>query len=329
MKFNSSILTLLVAALSAGASWGQLPVSPTSGIIQTALTASKSNLVAIPFPKSIPFEGTVSSVAGSVITLSGVTLPTLSNHSIYIATDVDPSDATGAYGRVLRITANTATTVTVEAAITPESGDEFQILEQYTLETLLGTGNQATVQVLTGNSSGLSDIVYVESGGVFTGYWHDAGTAPTDGWKTLAGTLAPNVSIPFGKGLLINRKAGAARTLRVQGEALTGRFRAQTAASPAQNVVNNPFLVETPLIEAGLGVNPSAGSSALADLVYLEDAGTISGYWRKNNGNWYPLSDATGTGAAVTSAVKIKPGKALLITDRNPNGVSFPQPFTE
>jgi hypothetical protein len=326
MKFNSSILTLLVAALSAGASWGQLPVSPTSGIIQTALTANKSNLVAIPFPKSIPFEGTVASVAGTVITLSGVSLPTLTNHSIYIATDVDPSDATGAYGRVLRILSNTATTVTVEASITPESGDEFQILEQYTLETLLGTGAQTSVQVLTAGNSALSDLVYVESGGVFTGYWHHVNI----GWKTLVGnTLAPNVSIPFGKGLLINRKGGVARTVRIQGEALTGRFRPQTTASPAQNLVNNPFLVETALIEAGLGVNSTSATSGLADLVYLEDAGTISGYWRKNNGNWYPISDATGTGPAITNAVKIKPGKALVITDRNPNGVAIPQPFIE
>jgi hypothetical protein len=328
MKFNSSILTLLVAALAAGTSWGQLPVSPTSGIIQISLTPSgPNNLVAIPFPKSIPFEGTVNTVAGTTINLTGVTLPTgpgLTNHAIYIATDVNPGNGTSAYGRVVNIVSNTATSVTVGTAITPEPGDEFQILEQWTLETLIGTGTQPTVQLTTSSSSSLSDNVYVESGGSFTGYWHHSGI----GWKVLGtNVLAPNVSIPFGKGLLIIRRGGV-RTLRVQGEALSGRFIAQTTVAPANNVMNNPFLVETPLIEAGLGVN-SSGSLSLSDSVYIEAGGVLTGYWRKNTGLWYPVTDASGTGTPVTSAVKILPGKALLVVDRSPLGVSFPQPFSE
>ncbi len=327
MKIKTSILTLLAAALSAGASWGQLPVSPTSGIIRTSLTASATNLVAVPFPRSVPFEGTVASVSGLTINLSGVTLVAnaLTNHSIYIATDVDPGDATGAYGRVLRITGNGTSSVDVELAVTPEAGDEFQIFEQFTLETLIGTGAQSAVQILTSSSSSLSDTVYVESGGTFTGYWHHVNV----GWKAVVGNaLTPNVQVPFGKGLLIVRRGGAARTLTVQGEALTGRFLSRTTASPANNVVNNPFLVEVPLIEAGLGVTSNA-SLSLSDSVYLENSGLLVGYWRKNNGNWYPVTDTSGTGTPITTAVTIRPGKALLAIDRNPNGISFPQPFAE
>lgn len=327
MKIKTSILTLLVAALSAGASWGQLPISPTSGVIRTNLTANATNLVAVPFPRSVPFEGTVASVSGTTINLSGVTLvaSSLTNHSIYIATDVNPGNADTAYGRVLRITGNGTTSVTVEAAIVAEPGDEFQILQQFTLETLIGTGAQSTVEVLTASSSSLSDTVYIESGGTFTGYWHHVNV----GWKAVAGNaLTPNVSVPFGKGLLIVRRGGAARALTVEGEALTGRFRAQTTASPANNVVNNPFLVEVPLIEAGLGVT-SGNTLSLSDSVYIENGGLLVGYWRRSNGNWYPVTDGSGTGTPVNASVLIRPGKALLMQDRNPNGIAFPQPFAE
>jgi hypothetical protein len=330
MKIKTSILTLLAAALSAGSSWGQLPISPTSGIIRTSLTAAATYSVAVPFAKSIPFEGTIVSAVGTTLTLSGVTLPTspqLPNHAIYIATHTNPSSSAGAYGRVVRITSNTATTVTTDVAIAPFAGDEFQIIEQHTLSSLLG--ELGTLKVGGGSTTTAADIVSIETAGVFANYWHSTG----NGWRltsdTGAGPSQANVPIYFGKGILIRKKGITTRNIDITGEALTGRFRPTTVASAASNLVNNPFTVAVPLIESGIRSFVTAGSSVSgSDAVFIETAGIFNGYWPKNDGFWYALSDTAGS-TPITSSVVLSPGKAILFRDRGTAGFGFPQPFNE
>jgi len=336
MKLNSSILTLLVAALSAGTSWGQLPISPTSGIQRISLTTGVTNVVAVPFAKSIPFEGTISGVSGTTLTLSGVTLTpgALTNHAIYIPTHVNPSVGGGAYGRVVEIVSNTATQVVTASAITPFAGDEFQIIEQFTLSSLLGDVSNSNYQLYAGTNRNNSDIVYVEQGGVFSGYWHDTGA--TVGWKPLSdatgsGPNATNVKIPFGKGLLINSRQGTSFT--VTGEPITGRFVPPTLVGSTV-CINNPYQVAVPLIESGIANFIETGTSRNnADIVYLESTttpGVILGYWRRtSNGNWYPITDGGGTGTPLSNSVVINPGKAILFLDRNNAGFGMPQPFAE
>jgi hypothetical protein len=338
MKIKTSILTLLAAALSVGSSWGQLPISPTSGIIRISLTAGQTNAVSVPFAKSIPFEGTISAVSGTTLTLAGVTLTpgALTNHAIYIPTHNEPANAsatTGAYGRVVTIASNTATQVVTTTAITPFVGDDFQIIEQFTLGSLIGQSATSNYQLSAGSNPNNSDVVYVEANGVFTGYWHKAAN-PNQGWMLLsdttgAGAIQTNVPVPFGKGLLIQRRTGN-RTLTVAGEAITGRFRPFTTLGQT-NVVNFPYTVAVPLIESGIGASINSGSNTNnSDIIYLETAGTFNGYWRRaSNGNFYPLSDTTGTGTPVSSSVMINPGKALLMVERTAANIIIPQPFSE
>ena len=331
MKFNSSILTLLAAALSAGSSWGQLPVSPTNGIIRSTYTTAVTHSVAVPFAKSIPYEGSISNVAGTTLTLSGVTLPTspaLTNHAIYIPTHADPSSAAGAYGRLVRISSNTANTVVTDVAITPFVGDEFQIIEQHTLKSLLG--ELGTVVVLSTTSTSTSDSVSIEVGGVFTNYWHRNGT----GWRLLSDTAGSgadqgNVPIAFGKGILYRKRGTVARNITITGEAITGRFRPATTGAGATNLVNNPFLLPVPLIESGIGSFVS--STALintSDILFIENGGVFTGYWRKNNGNWYLQSDTAGS-TPINSSVVLAPGKAILFRDRGTASFAINQPFAE
>jgi hypothetical protein len=331
MKIKTSILTLLAAALSAGSSWGQLPISPTSGITRISLTANVTNAVAVPFAKSIPFEGTISAVSGTTLTLAGVTLTpgALTNHAIYIPTHLDPGTVGGAYGRIVNIVSNTGTQVVTDAAIVPFVGDDFQIIEQHTLSSLLG--QLTTLQLLGGTSPSNADNVSIEVGGVFTTYFHRTGT----GWQLAsdfptAGPDRGGVSVPFGKGILVRRRGGN-RTLTVSGEAITGRFRPTTVASAANNMVNNPFLVPVPLIESGVSAFITSGTSRNnSDTIFIEAAGVFSGYWRRtSNGNFYPISDTSGTGPAVDATVLLNPGKAILFVDRGTAGFGMPQPFNE
>lgn len=324
---KNMLLALFVAVFGAGTAFaGDPPVSPTSGVIQVSLPPSVTSALAVPFAKSVPIGGKITSVSGTTLGVDQTLTPgALTNHSIYIATQVDPA-AAGAYGRMVRITGNTATEITTETAITPVVGDGFDIIENHTLESLFGAA-PSTVALTTGSSLALSDVVYIENGGVFTGYWHRSG----QGWRlqsdsTGTGPGQNAVSIPYGKGVLVARKGGA-RTVTIAGESLTGRFRPVTAGSGATNLLNNVFSVDTTLGASGIDPFITKGSSAtLSDVLYIESGGVFTGYWRKNTGNWYLESDTTGTGATQNS-VPIQPGKALLFKDRGAAGFAFPQPF--
>jgi hypothetical protein len=324
---KNMLLALFLAVFGAGTAFaGDPPVSPTSGVIQVTLPASVTSALAVPFAKSLPLGGSITTVAGTTLGVDVALTPgALTNHSIYIATLADPS-AGGAYGRMVRITGNTATEVTTETAITPVAGDGFDIIENHTLESLFGAF-PATVALTSGSSLALSDVVFIESNGVFTGYWHRSG----QGWRlqsdtTGTGSSQNGVSIPFGKGVLVARKGGS-RTVTIKGESIVGRFRPVTVGSGASNLLNNVFSVDTTLGASGIDSFITRGSSAtLSDVLYIENGGVFTGYWRKSTGNWYLESDNSGSGA-VQNSVVIQPGKALLFKDRGAAGFAFPQPF--
>jgi hypothetical protein len=333
---KTKLLALLAVLSGTAVNAGDLPVSPTSGVIRVNLPNATTTAVAVPFAKSIPFEGTITAVSGTTLTLSTTTLTAsaLVGYSIYIPTNINGAAAIGtsAYGRLVAITANATNSVTTEVAITPTVGDAFQIIEPHTLSSLFGA-SPGTVALLTGSSATLSDIVYLESGGTFTGYFHRSG----QGWRLLTDTTTSqnNVKINFGRGVLIARKGGTAgRTMNITGESLTGLFRPYTTPSNATSCVNNPFNVATTLGASRFNLSASRGSSAaLSDVFYVENGGVFTGYWCKsgtapNDNNWYLESDSTGVGA-LQNAVSITPGKAILFKDRGATAFTFAlsQPF--
>lgn len=323
---KTKLLALLAVLSGSAVNAGDLPVSPTSGIMQISLPISKTTSLAVPYAKSIPLEGTITSVSGTTLGLStAMTDSSLTNHAIYITTKINQSE-TGAYGRLVGISSNTTSSVVTASAITPSVGDAYQIIEQHTLSSLFG--QLGTYSLQSGNSVALSDIVSVEVGGVFTSYWHKTST----GWRLTTDTAGSgadqaNVSINFGRGVLVARKAfGGAKLLNIKGEAIVGRFQ-PSVTSNATNLVNNPFLLQTSLGASGISDFITKGSTvSLSDTVTLEENGVFTNYWFKNGVGWRLSSDTAGTGADQ-AAVLVKAGKAILFRDRLAAGFAIQQPF--
>ncbi|MDP1590759.1 MAG: hypothetical protein Q8M07_23595 [Prosthecobacter sp.] len=324
----SILAAAFFAAISATAA--DKPVSSHGGITQVTLPATTTSALAVPYAKSIPFDGNITSVSGPTLGVSVTLTPgALTNHSIHICSRRDPS-AAGAYGRVVRITGNTANTVDTDVNITPVVGDEFEIVENHTLASLFGAF-PSTVSLLTGTLLSLSDVVFIENNGVFTGYWHKSG----QGWRLQSdssgsGASQNDVSIPFSKGVLVARKGGGSKTVVIQGESVGDRFRPSTSGGNTTHCLNNPFSFVTTLGTSGIGSFVTSSTLAsLSDVIYIESSGVFLGYWRKSsNGNWYLESDSSGTGS-TQNTVQVLPGKALLIKDRGAavNGFAFPEPF--
>jgi hypothetical protein len=323
---------LLIALLaSAGTAFAGLPVSESNAVIGIALPQNKSTFMAVPFGVIVS-SGTITSVSGTLLGVSTPLTPGgLTKHSIKI-TSRDNQAGTSAYGRVVGIAttpANTATNLTTDVAITPAVGDEYVILENPTLANIFG--QLATIQLRSGATISLSDVVNVESGGSFTGYWHKAGV----GWRLTsdtAGTGADQggVVIPASKGVIVARKnlTPATVTIYVDGTLIPGRFQPTTTANNF-TMVNNPHLLSTTLGTSGIGDFITKGASvSTSDTVYLESNGVITGYWFKTGTGWRLLSDTAGTGADQAS-VPLPAGKAILFRDRLTAGFAYPEPFAK
>lgn len=329
-RFHRSLLAL--TALFAGTAMAQdkQPVSRIHGSIGVQLATNRTYVLAVPFA-TVASEGHVTSVSGTTLGVNTtLTASALTNHSIRVLSRINPT-STGAYGKTVQITGNTTNSVTTATAITPEVGDGFVIVQNHTLSSLLGSGG--SVQIQSGSTPSLSDAVYVESGGVFTGYWH---FSTGGGWRLLtdttgAGADQGNVVVQYNKGITVVRKAfGGTKTVRISGETIDGRFAPATTVNQV-NLINNPFAKATTLGESGIHKFISQGSTvSLADNVYVSTSTGLVGCWYKTGTGWRLLTDTAGTGADQ-AGVEIAPGLGFMVRDRSIGGSGFAmeQPFAE
>lgn len=329
-RFHRYLLAL--TALFAGTAMAQekQPISRIHGSIGVQLTTNKTFVLAVPFA-SVAAEGNITSVSGTTLGVNTpLTASALTNHSIRIQSRLNPT-STGAYGKTVRITGNGTGDVTTATALTPEVGDVFVIVQNHTLSSLLGSGGSVKIQ--SGSTPSLSDAVYVESAGVFTGYWH---FSTGGGWRLLtdttgAGADQGGVVVEYNKGVTITRKAfGGTKTVTMSGECLDGRFAPATTSNQV-NLINNPFAKDTTLGESGIHKFISQGSTvSLADNVYVSTASGLIGCWYKTGTGWRLLTDTAGTGADQAGVV-IASGLGFMVRDRSIGGTGFAmeQPFAE
>ena len=348
MKRITSLLyfaTLAFASLSSVASAQDLPVSRTAGVIDVSIPINQTSLVAIPLV-DIVASGTITSVSGTTLGVSS-TLGALSGpHAIKITSRDDQrgtganapgtaGDSTNGYGQTGQISSNTTgagSTVTTATALTPNVGDEFVIYPLETLTTLFGTPPAAGWNGSTG--AGSADIVYIDNAGVLTGYFYKTNAAfGGAGWKLVSnptGSAFNDTVIPVNRGLLVQRRnAGTAFNIRNFGVTLPGR---ETGAVVAGfNIMNNPFSVTTTLAASGLvsHVTGSTGAGS-ADLVYLETAGVLTGYYYKTGGLGGAGWRTTADGSTDRGNVALTAGKAILFQEKAGTvGFALPEPFAE
>lgn len=335
LKPQYKLAWLAMLALSYGALHAQenmLPVSRTTAAMTVSLPKNKPTLLAVPLA-DIVATGTVASVDGaSLYTLVG-TLPdvTTTPHAVKITSRVDQRGAgasapagtsTNAYGLSARITASAGQQVTAALATAPNVGDEFVI---YKLRTLGGLFTGVTLN--TNASEANADVVYLSSGGSFTGYFNTGAS-----WVTVVspGADQSGVILDAGSAVLVVRKnLGVDSSIRFTGATLPGTER--SVVSAGFKLVNNPFSSSTTLEASGLQGKITTGPGpASADIVYLESNGVITGYYYKNGGlgsnGWRALGDnISNQGAAL-----VRPGKSILFKEQaGVAGVTLPEPFAE
>lgn len=337
-----NLLTVLaLAAFSASAAFGQadqLPVSRTAGIIPVSLPNNVTTLMALPLTEVIASGTIVSGGGTTTLTLAAAVGNVTTNpHAIKITSRYDqrgtganaPAGAsTNAYGTMARITAGgSGTTVTTDVALSPNAGDEFIIVRLETLASVFGGTGSSTAIVAgwkSGLTAGAADLVYVDNGaGVLTPYFHRSGGS--GGWRltTDTATNQNNVAILPGRGLLVQRQSGTDVTVNVTGDETIGLEKPTVAVG--FNVINNPFTIDTTLKASGIQNHiTGALSVGSADVVYLENAGVLTGYY------WRNTSWRTAAGNVDSDAVVVRAGKSILFQEANGTaGFALPQPFNE
>jgi hypothetical protein len=335
-------ITLL--ALSASpliAQENMLPVSRTAAILTASLPKDKTTLLALPM-RSIVASGAVSAISGADLTLdsSPVVLPAVMTtpHAIKITSRVNQrgtganapaGSSTNAYGLSAKITAATGQIVTAALSTAPNVGDEFVIYPMQTIASLFGAAN--TVGLTAAATPDQADIIYLDSAGSLTGYFYNNAA---NAWRLVSAPSGADqgaVEIAPTAAVMVARKNLGTDTISMlmSGSLLPGKQVA--VVSTGFQVINNPFTVGTTLAASGLRSQVTGGTAAAqADVIYLEDAGVLTGYYYKTGGlggiGWRSIADpVTNQGAVV-----IAPGKAFLFKEQaGTSGFAFQEPFAE
>ena len=306
----------------------KLPVSRTAGILRVSLPPNQISLVSLPMVDRVVDCGSVTGTPTATIGLSTTTLGnvTTNPHSIQIVSG-------DAYGVRLRITASTASSVTVAAPIAGlAAGDQYIIVPDDTLASIFGATNSAGLLGAAGAAG--ADEVYIQINGVLTGFFYKSTGLGGTGWRRIAnpsGASEPNAAIDPLTGIYVLRKAGGSPVnLDITGLAVTGRQKPPVASG--FNILSNPFTLPTTLGKSGLRdfINGGTGP-ATADIIYLENGGSFTGYFFKNGGlggtGWRLIDNPSGPNQ---DSIVLTPGKGILFQEQAGTAAfTMQEPFTE
>jgi hypothetical protein len=266
-------------------------------------------------------RGIVSSASSSSVTDSSASFGDLTTnpHSVVIVT------GTGR-GEAFPISSNTATQINVTGTLpTLVGGDEFEIVPDWTLNSVFGTTNSAGLQGATSSSSA-DNILVFNSAGAPVKYWYKTGGIGGTGWRTTSDSTTNQGNARLGAfnfGMVIDRQtAPGDKTIHLQGTARSGRQVVSIASG--SRIYSYPFAKDTTLAGSGLqSVLAGSTSSSGADIVFLESNGVITKYWFKTGGiggtGWRTTSDSTTDRGSVVIAA----GKAMLI-ERKTTATNYP-----
>jgi len=213
-----------------------------------------------------------------------------------------------ATGKLLDITATTATTITISGADLTTLGltagaDTFELIPVDTLGSLFGS-----TTLLGGTSASRADNVLVRSGTSWLAYYYDTHLGF---WRRTIGsaTNSNNVLIRPATGVQVVRR-GPALTLTLTGRAPATAFR--TSVNNANStVLHSGFPTDTTLGALALQtLLPGWRTGTAGDTALLFSGTTWVGYFH-NGSNWQPT-----IGPAVNSDAQAIPAGALLTIQR-------------
>jgi len=328
-KSSLTSLATILLGLLAGSNLQAANLASPSAILQVTVPAGKRVLLGTPFVLPEVSRGSVVSVSGQIFTISGASYEVNqfkvegANVTPYIIEILDGPNI----GFVSYITANGSNTITVEDSIptgNPEN-TRYLIREDYTVNTLLGSASAPKGNFASATTSGNADqISFFNSNGKLETFFRYRDTSTVTSSTQYAWYLAAksgtnwvsvaNRRVPYGQGLIVERKASTAGKINLDGEVRSTRLRRSILGFPRWNVVSNPNPFNNPLSEFGLEMAP--GSSTTADSVYVWDTtvgakGGLKQYYRSSSS---PSTWNDQTGAVVDpSTITVPAGTAVVV----------------
>ncbi|MEI6279981.1 MAG: hypothetical protein WCQ16_11470, partial [Verrucomicrobiae bacterium] len=225
-----------------------------------------------------------------------------------------------AIGRTFLVstTANTATTVTIDASdlgstnltslgiLTGDAGDTYELLNAHTLATLFGTdsGNG----ILTGTNGAACDQVQLMVTGAYRTYYLSSATNPMQ-WKRLGpNTASSNVVIKPETGILFSRLANSSLALTFTGTVPTIERKVAVKDSGLTNL-STGWSADATISTLGLTSIPTwtSGTASTSDTVQFLVTGAYRTYYF-NGTNWRRVGPNT-----ISDSVAIPAGTVYTI----------------
>jgi len=306
------------------------------GIINLTIAAGKGSSPAVSV-LSFPLNNNVSaSLTGQVTgVITGVATSTISNASAGWTAGALSTPATpcliqitsgSAAGRTFLIstsTANTSTTVTIDAQESAQvdlrtlgiavGTDTYAI---YGCDTLLsafdaGTAVATDTTVLGSTSAAKADNVSLFINGAWRQYYYNTASR---NWRSLgSNTVSDNVPIRPDTGAIYSRLANLPLALTVTGGVPTGKRQA-TVTNSGVDFISSSWPVDLTLGTSSIAAIPgwlSASAANDADSVFI----LVSGAWRQyyhDGKNWRRVGPKT-----ISDSVAIPSGSAFMIQRKN------------
>jgi len=333
-KSSLTSLATILLGLLAGSNIQAANLASPSAILQVTVPVGKRVLLGTPFVRPEVSRGSIVSANAQTLTISGATYQVdqfkvggaNGNVTPYIIEILDGPNI----GFVSYITGNGVSSITVEDSIPTGNPDNtrYLIREDYTVNSLLGSASAPKGNFASNTSPGNADQIsfFNPNGKLETFFrWRSTstiGTNTTYAWYLSAKSSNNWVSVadrrvPYGQGLIVERKANTAGTttagkINLDGEVRSTRLRRSIAGFPRWNIVSNPNPFNNPLSVFGLQMAP--GDSTSADSVYvwntnLGSKGGLKQYYRSDSSTW---NDQTGAVVDPTSII-VPAGSAVVV----------------
>jgi hypothetical protein len=295
-------------------------------------TAKTTTLVSIPMLEDVPSNltgsktGRITGVTSNTITVANAnwTAGALSTAATPYLLEITSGAAQGLMLLVSAATANTADTVTIDAAeitrvgnltalgISTESGagDTFRLWPADTLGSFFGTPESTGIQ--GGTSATSADTVVLVINGSATTYFYNTATTPPRWSRAGINSDASNVAVPPYAGVQYSRLGASPLKFRVLGRMPVGSRK--VAIKNSGTTLLSPYWpVNQTLSSLGLHNLPgwqSGSSATTTDTVVLTSNGSATTYYYDGT-NWRRAGINSNANAVV-----VPPGASLLISKR-------------
>jgi hypothetical protein len=271
---------LLAAAAACGLAAAETAYTTPVGYVTTSLPAGQFTFCGLTVHSPTIAAGVIASADSTSVTPAGTWNFTtlLTTGKTYILELPD--------GTIQEVSTWTATKLNTPENISSfitNNVTTFKLRECATVSSVFGLANSVGLKSSADGDATTVDnvIVYPTPGSSVNIYYFDANqngvrdSGDGDGWYTAGGTAADDFLIPYPDGFLVQRVAGAAKSLIVSGEVKTTPTK--SALGGGFNFLSSVAPVGLTLLQSGLQnyISTSAdGNSLIVDNLIIDVAGT-------------------------------------------------------